>query len=178
MNLFDYIVNILLYYLAWTSCILLAAKNQGLYGAILVILIFLIQFFLQRKMSKPTNGLLFFIVILTLTGSIIDTILTTTGLIIFSSNPFSPYFAPPWIITLWMSFALLAFATLPNLFSRHILVSGLAFLGFSIAYALGVKMGAGIFPYGYKTSVLIGFIWAVMLPICFYLYQWTTKKYD
>jgi hypothetical protein len=102
---------------------------------------------------------------------LLDTIFMHAGIIRFSSNPFSPYFTAPWMIALWISFAILLYSVLSNLLSRYLLMGLLAFAGFPIAYASGVKMGAAFFPNGYLSCVIIGIAWAICLPLCLSFYN-------
>lgn len=178
MNSMHYLFHLLAYYIAWIICILLAAQGHGLLGALIVILLVLLQIYWQFKLQKNTKGLFYFILILTGVGSLIDTFLIWNGIIILASNPFSPYFTSPWMINLWISFAVFMFSTLSYLFSHYFFTAALSFFGFSIAYALGVKMGAAFFPYGYLTSLLIGAIWAILLPLSLYSYLWILKSDD
>jgi hypothetical protein len=104
-------------------------------------------------------------------GSFTDTLFIWSGFIVFQSNPFAPYFTSPWMISIWISFAVLMFATLSSLFKHYFILGILSFLGFALAYGFGTKMGAALFPHGYGTCVLIGITWAIVLPICVYIYQ-------
>ncbi len=102
---------------------------------------------------------------------LIFSLLITNGIIIYASNPFAPYITPPWMITTWISFTVILYATLDTLFNHLTLLGLFSFIGFALAYAIGVKMGAAFFRYGYKASFLIGAIWFILLPFVIYGYK-------
>jgi len=165
MNAAIYIFHTIAYYVSWLLCLTLAAKGAGTIGAGIVIAMTAMQIGWQFYYRLQTQGLLFFVVCLTIIGSGVDTLLLWSGIITFASNPFSIYFTAPWMSSLWASFAVTIFATLYRLFKSSWLMSFLAFFGFMMAYALGAKIGAATLPHGYLSCILIGAIWAVLLPL-------------
>jgi hypothetical protein len=170
MNKLHYPFHFFAYYISWTACILLAARGMGGLAALIVLLFVVVQITWQYTVRKNTFGLFLLIVLLTLAGSLIDSLFVAGKLVIFASNPFAPYFTAPWMISLWVSLSVLFFSTLSNLFTRYVLLGLLSFGGFALAYAMGMRMGAAIFPLGYFTCLLVGLVWAILLPliICFY----------
>lgn len=171
MNRIHYLIQIIAYYCVWLSCILSAAKEKALIGILISIILILIQLLLQLNHNKNCYGLWLLIAIFTLVGPITDSLFIWFHYIIFMSNSFAPYFAPPWIMAIWFSFAILFFSTMSYFLDHYLLLGVLSFLGFSIAYALGVKMGAAIVPQGYVTCLWIGLTWSLLLPICISIYK-------
>ncbi len=171
MKSLHYLFHFIAYYIAWLACIFLASRGLGLLGSLLVLTVVSIQIYWQFAIRKETRGLFYLIIILTIAGSCIDTILIWCHLIIFRSNPLAPYFTAPWMITIWVSFAVFMFATFSSLLKHYYILGILSFFGFSLAYAIGVEMGAALFPYGYKTCFLIGAAWSILLPLCVHIYK-------
>ena len=171
MNRFHYLFHFIAYYIAWTAGIEFAARGLGCLGALVVMAVVLLQIFWQFTVRKQTHGLFSLILIFITMGTFIDTLFVRNGFIIFASNPFAPYFTPPWMISIWVSFAVLFFSVLGSLFNRYFLLGLLAFFGFSLAYTVGGFMGAATFPHGYLSCFVVGAIWAICLPLCLFVYQ-------
>jgi hypothetical protein len=167
----NYIFHTIAYYLSWLLCLYLAAHGAGTIGACIVVAITALQICWQFYFRLPSHGLLRFVLYLTLLGSSIDTLLLWSGLIKFASNPFTIYFTAPWMSALWFSFAVTIFVTMHRFFKFKLMMSLLALPGFMISYALGAKFGAASFPNGYMTCILIGVIWALLLPLYLFHYD-------
>lgn len=168
MNKKHYIFHATIYYIAWLVCILSAAHGIAWINTLIVLMLVSLQYYWQYRIQHQFKGLNSFVIVLTTLGTVSDTILLHLKLITFSANPFSPYLSPPWMISLWINFAIVLYSTLSHLFSHKYLLSALSLLGFSIAYASGGKMGAAAFPHGYTTTMLIGLIWMILLPASIY----------
>lgn len=173
MKTASYIFHTFAYYVAWLLCLYLAAHDAGMLGAGIVMAITALQIAWQFYHRLRTQQLFSFAISLTILGSCVDTVLLWSGCMTLAANPCSPYFTAPWMSALWFSFAVTLFTTLHPLFKSTTLMACLAFFGFMMAFALGAKMGAASFPHGYVTCVLIGTIWAVLLPL--YLSHYTAR---
>jgi uncharacterized membrane protein len=76
------------------------------------------------------------------------------------------------MITIWISFTVVLYATLSSLFAHLFLLGFLSCVGFALAFRIGASLGAAFFPYGSNTTcVIIGVIWSILLPFCVYCYQ-------
>lgn len=171
MNNLHYLVHLLAYYIAWFSCITLAARGYAWVSTLIVIACVSLQLYWQYKMQQNTRGLGYLIGLVVFFSTLIDSVLISTGVVIYAANPFAPYVTSPWMMATWVSFTVILYATLYRLFDHLLLLGLLSFAGFALAFAIGAKMGAAVFPYGYKTSFLIGAIWFLLLPFIVYCYQ-------
>jgi len=176
MQIKNIIFHLFAYYIAWFSCIFVAAQNHGWYAFAIVLSITFLQILWQIFFIKKTQGLCLMLGLFTLSGFIIDTCLIKYGLIHFSGNPFDNTFSPPWMVLLWTNFAVIFFALFESFFKRYILVGFLSFISFPLAYAIGVKMGAAQLPYGYFSGIIIGIIWAILFPMCLKIYNYLEPK--
>ena len=176
MKKFHFLFHLVAYYSAWFSCMTLAAHGYTWVSTAVVVMCVLMQMLWQFKVQHHTSGLLFLLAIMVIASTLIDSLLLFSGVIIYAANPFSPYVTPPWMIATWISFTVILYATLSSLFNRLMLLGALSFFGFTLAFAMGAKMGAAFFPYGYKTSFLIGGIWFIMLPTLMCLYKKLTAN--
>lgn len=171
MNKLHYLFHSIAYYLAWFSCIALAARGFPWLSSLIVIACVLIQIYWQYRIKHNTQGLWSLLGLIVCISTLIDSLLIYNGVIVLAANPFSPYFTSPWMIAIWISFTVVLYATMSQLFNHLIVLGLLSFFGFASAYAVGGKMGAAFFPYGYKTCYLIGAIWLILLPCAVYCYQ-------
>lgn len=170
MKRFHTIFHILANYIVWLICLLPAAHGIAWTSSLAALLIVGAQYYWQYHVYHEYKGLNSLVVTLTLLGTMIDSTLLHFKLIVFSSNPFSPYLSPPWMIVIWINFAIVLYSTIPGLFKHFFLVGILSFFGFSASYAAGVKVGAALFPYGYGSALLIGAIWMLLLPTTLYCF--------
>jgi hypothetical protein len=171
MTKFHYLFHSIAYYVAWFSCITLAARGYVWLSSLIVIICVFLQIYWQYKIQHKTRGLWYLIGLVVFFSTLIDSLLICKGVIIFAANRFAPYVTSPWMIAIWISFTVILYATLYKLFNHLTLLGLLSFAGFALAYAIGAKMGAAFFPYGYKTCFLIGAIWLILLPFVVYCYK-------
>lgn len=171
MNKFHYLFHSIAYYVAWFSCIKLAALGYAWLSSFIVIACVLLQIYWQHKIQHNTRGLWYLLGLVVFISTLIDSLLISNGVIIYAANPFAPYFTSPWMIAIWISFTVILYTALYGLFNHLTLLGLLSFAGFALAYAIGAKMEAAFFPYGYTTCFLIGAIWLVFLPFIVYCYK-------
>lgn len=170
-----YLFHLIAYYVAWIGAIMLAARGDAWWATSIVFALVVGQLFWQHYAMHDTNGLTSLIILLTLIGTTFDTVMMWLGLVHFAANPFYPYSSPPWMIAIWVSFAVIFYVTCRALFKRYFLLSVLTIPGFAIAYWVGARLGAANFPYGNSTSILVGVLWGVLLPCCMFAYShWMT----
>ncbi|KTD32931.1 hypothetical protein Lnau_2579 [Legionella nautarum] len=172
MNTLHYITHAIAYYVAWFACITLAARGHAWISSLIVIACVLLQLYWQYHTGRTLRGLGLLLAIIVSISTLIDSALVYKGIVIYSANPFSPYFTSPWMITIWVSFTVVLYATLNSLFDRLLLLGFLSCAGFAVAFRIGGSLGAAFFPHGSNiTSLFIGIIWSITLPFCVYCYQ-------
>jgi hypothetical protein len=168
---FHYLFHSIAYYVAWFLCLKLAAHDYAWLSTFIVIACVLLQIYWQYKIQRKTQGLWQLLGLIIFISTLTDSLLIFNGVIIYAANPFAPYITAPWMIAIWISFTVVLYATLHRLFNHLMLLGILSFAGFALAYGMGAKMGAAFFPYGYKTCLLIGAIWLILLPFIGYCYK-------
>ncbi|MBN9229232.1 MAG: DUF2878 domain-containing protein [Legionella sp.] len=172
MNKAHYLIHLTVYYIAWFAGITLAAQGYPWRSTLIVGVCIVLQLYWQYKSKSMMSGVWRLLLIILFFSSLIDSLLIYKGIIIYSANPFAPYFTSPWMIGIWLSFTVLLYATLSGLFSHLFLLGILSWLGFAVAFYLGARLGAAFFPYGTViTCFFIGAIWAFVLPFCVYCYR-------
>ncbi|KTD40535.1 DUF2878 domain-containing protein [Legionella parisiensis] len=172
MNTLHYLIHTTAYYVAWFACITLAARGYAWISSLIAVACVVLQLYWQHQTGRTLQGLSLLLAVIVSISTLIDSILVYKGIVIYAANPFSPYFTSPWMITIWISFTVVLYATLSNLFDHLFLLGLLSFVGFTLAFRIGEHLGAAFFPYGSNTtSLFIGIVWAVVLPFCVYCYQ-------
>lgn len=105
------------------------------------------------------------------TGVLVDSIWAGSGLMRYAAPVPSDHFAPVWIVTLWMSFALTFNHSFALLKSRLLLAAALGAAGGPVAYAVSgsawdaVDLGARPGP----ALLALAVAWAIALPLLFLL---------
>lgn len=159
---------ILLYYIVWFACIFGGAHNYPYIALVLSIVISGIQslFFTDKK---NRHCVAIWLVFMALTGFCVDSLWTQTGILIFKSNPWQSVAAAPWILALWINFAVLCYGIHELLEKLFKLLPVIALFGFPLAYLGGVKLGAAIPGHSaLTTSLFIGGLWSILFPTLIY----------
>ncbi|KTD27202.1 MULTISPECIES: DUF2878 family protein [Legionella] len=172
MNALHYLIHTSAYYFSWIACIALAARGYAWISSFIVLTCVGLQLYWQHKTGRTLKGLWLLLTIVVLTSTLIDNALVYTKTVIYSANPFSASFTPPWMISLWISFTVFLYATLSDLFNHLFLLGFFSCIGFTLAFRIGESLGAVSFPYGSNiTCLFIGILWSIGLPFCVYCFQ-------
>ena len=127
------------------------------------------QYYWQYKI-KQSYHLLNLIIFVTATGFIVDSLFAAFKIILFRANPFFSFFSPPWMIALWTNFSIILYVFFNKYFLRCRLMFLLSLIGFPLAYAAGVGLGAASLLKGYISLFIIAITWAFVLPALLYSY--------
>jgi hypothetical protein len=159
------------YYDAWFICIAMVSYSKGWPATGIVTVITALQIFWQHYIARKTTGLGTLIFIFTLAGFIIDSIFVRVGFVFFYDNPWMPYWSPPWMISLWISFAVSFYTLMQPLSRRYFALGVLSFFTYPFVYYASLKLGAGLLPFGDMSVIIYGVVFAPLLPFCSYLYH-------
>ena len=164
----NYIFQAVAYYLAWFVSIFCAAHNNNVAAVIAVAVIIVLQVVWQFY-RKDTQYLFAFVLGLALIGSGVDTGFVYLRIIHFNANPFVAI-APPWMMTLWACFAIVAFSLLKKYMRHYVVLGVLSLIAFPLAYYFGAKLGAATLPLGQNKIIYVGIVWAFLFPIYLLLF--------
>lgn len=159
------------YYLAWLGGITLAAKDMGVASTALVMIVTGMQVLWQINIDRRTQGLWQMVLDLAFMGTMVDSIFTVLGIIQFQANPFAPLMSPPWMIALWVNFAVVYYAVMSRLWSRYVLLGVGSLVSFPLVYWAGARMGAASFPHGDLSALLYGIVWMFLMPLSSFFYE-------
>lgn len=153
------------YYLVWAICIYSAAYGFRWLGLIASIGVTWGQYLWQVLFKKQHLYLIPFIIYLTIIGFVGDTALCYVNVIQYKANPFIFPLPAPFMIGIWLNFAMLFYATLSWFITRPLMLALLSFVGFVVAYLVGASIGAAVLLKGTLSLILIGLMWAIVLPM-------------
>ncbi|MGE3318923.1 MAG: DUF2878 domain-containing protein [Candidatus Berkiella sp.] len=158
------IVHFLAYNATWFACVFSAIKGYAWVGLSVALVITLLQFIWQHTVAHRTRNLLCFLIYLTIIGFVGDSLMSFLGIISFSANPFSLAVSPPYMLGIWINFAMLFYVLLNKLIYQPTILVLLSFVGFAGAYQVGAKMGVATINGGLHSVIGIGLFWAVLFP--------------
>tara|TARA_S200000501_G_C20866436_1_gene762075 strand:+ start:179 stop:688 length:510 start_codon:yes stop_codon:yes gene_type:complete len=160
--------NIIGFQSCWWACVLGVVNDLQYLGPILMSVFLLIHLLFFKKNNKEIHLILG----VGLFGVLVDTIFLNLNIVEYE-YPISNLIAPLWIIYMWLGFASTINHSLYWLNNNYIIMffSGLIFG--PLSYIAGLEFGALNFEKSFFVFVIIGFSWAIIMPIIFYF----NKKY-
>ena len=152
--------NFIAFQAGWLACVLSAAAGYPWLGTSIIILLLLVHL---RLVAQPRPELLL-ILMVSLLGGLWDSILVSSGAVVFASGTLLPYAAPYWIVAMWALFASTLNASL-NWLKRHLGLSALlgAIAG-PAAYYAGHRLGGVEFPDLFNALAILSIGWAILTP--------------
>lgn len=155
------IINFAGFQLGWFACVLMAARHQPATGAIVALIITAVHVYI---MKNRLNTLLLLIIV-TLLGSIWDSLLTFHNVLVFDSGLISTQLAPYWIMTMWLVFATTLNVSLRWLHGHYGYAMLLGAVAGPLAYLGGSKLGAVIIPDALMATVVLAIGWSLLMPL-------------
>lgn len=163
------IIYYALFYICWLICVQQAAIGNGFIGPTLIGIVALFHIWY----TKDSRQEVLFIMIISVAGTLIDTVYMNIGVMRFNSLYQNfPNIAPLWITSLYTLFAAgftQSFGWLKERWWTMIFVGA---IGGPLSYLAAMKVGAGEFlvPIWIGVSIL-AIVWASIFPLCFYLFK-------
>lgn len=164
------LVNLVGFQIGWLACVCGAASGWPWVGPI-VVAVLLVTHLIRMNVARKE---LQFICTVALLGWLIDTMQGALGTLSFSGNPFPDWISPPWMVALWINFALTLHVSLAWLLGRYWLGSMLGALGGPLAYWTGSHTEAIHLGDNLPMSLLIlALLWGGIVPVLILLAQRT-----
>jgi hypothetical protein len=154
------VINFAIFQLGWFACVLGAAAGFPWVGASITSGLIALHLAI---VSQPGRDLRLMAVAAGF-GFLADTLLTLPGLMQFAGGDASSLIAPPWMVVLWINFAITLRHSLAWLQSRRKLAVLLGAVAGPLAYLAGERLGALQVPEPFSGYAAIGVTWAVALP--------------
>ncbi|MDT8319951.1 MAG: DUF2878 domain-containing protein [Xanthomonadales bacterium] len=153
--------NLLLFKAGWVACVVLAARDQPQLAALAVAAVVLIHL---DSVAVPVKEALL-LVAAAVVGLVWESFMVWTGLLMYSQSNPSGFFAPYWIVAMWVLFATTINHGLAWVKRNWMMSAGAGLLGGPLAFYAGAGMGAVSFSNIAAALVVIGLGWAVLLPM-------------
>lgn len=160
------LLNVALYQAGWFCCVLGAAWDHPLLGALCTLLLVGVHLLLARSRKAEASLMLG----ACLLGITVDSIQQALGVFTFKTDPAWPLWLPLWVFVIWTQFATLFRYALHWLSGRYLLSAVLGMVGGPLAYGAGISLGAAAF--GENPILSIGslaIVWALVTPALFWL---------
>lgn len=164
-----FIFHYICYYAAWVLGVEYVAAGKGLQATAIVLAITAVQVAWQYLVQKRSNGLLLMVLIFTLAGFVMDSVFLYSGVIVFNANPWAYAWSPPWMMSLWISFAVSYYAVMDRFWGRYWLIGIMSLFAFPVVYYAGIRLGVASLPKGVMSLGFYGLVWCVLLPLCDYV---------
>jgi Protein of unknown function (DUF2878) len=160
------LLNVILYQAGWFCCVLGAAQDWPIIGALSALMLAGIHLSLSR--SRKTEGLR--MLGACLVGISVDSIQQGLGVFTFKTDPAWPLWLPLWVFVIWAQFATLFRYALHWLSGRYLLAAIFGMFGGPLAYWGGIKLGAASLGENPVFSIAsLTIFWALLTPALFWM---------
>ncbi|MCC5792628.1 MAG: DUF2878 domain-containing protein [Legionellaceae bacterium] len=165
-NTISWLVHFTAYYLSWIGCLYFASLDHPYLSALFIVALLMLQIIWQMRHGFSWKAAFCYGMMLAALGAITDSIWIWLHLIYFKANPFDMYFAPLWIITLWLSFGFNLILLYSAYLNRYMTISVLTLFSIPLAYWLGIRIGAAESTGSASLLyVVLGVSWAILIPL-------------
>ena len=156
-----FIINIVVYQVCWSTCVLGAAYDMAWLGVVLVAAAVCYHLNVAIRPKAELSLIVCTVVI----GSLWDSFLVMTGWLIYANGLFIDGVAPYWIISLWIVFATTLNVSLTWFKQRLWFAALFGAIGGPLAYMAGARLGAVQFsdPTSALSALAVG--WTLIMPL-------------
>lgn len=166
------LINFIQFQAVWFLCILGAAHQFELI-AILISVGIIVWAILSSNDRQHDLAML---VIGALIGFMIDSAVSLTGVMSFTSHYWTT-FSPLWMTPIWIALVLTLQSSMSWLSGRYLLAAILGAISGPFAYWAGVRMGAGVFNDFNAAMICLSVIWVIITPALFYVSSLLKGRY-
>jgi hypothetical protein len=155
-----FVLNVAAFEIAWFSSVFGGAQHMPWLGPVTVLIVLAFHLHAARK---PFEEVLL-VLICALIGAGFDSILVATGWVTYKAGLFSNYFAPYWIIAMWMLFATTLNVSMRWLRGRPKLAAIFGFFGGPASYIAGQKLGGIVLNNELAALLALAVGWSIIMP--------------
>jgi hypothetical protein len=155
------LINFVLFQLGWLACVISAANQQPLIGAVIASLIIVLHVWRAKVPGSEVK----LIGLAVLIGLAWDSVLVWQGVLVYSTGMWLPFLAPYWIIMMWALFATTLNVSLRWLKGKFLYAVTFGAIGGPLAYYAGQRLGAVEFSETYLALGALFVGWAVFTPL-------------
>jgi len=157
----DWQLNLALFQIGWWAVVLAAAQGQPELGIGVVALSLAYQLAIARAPLAEAA----LVGAAATVGLVLDSLLLATGWVEFTGGNLAGQLAPPWMLALWVNFALTLNVSLRPLQERPLLAAAVGMVGGPFAYWGGAQLGAMTFLNAPAALTALAIEWAVLTPL-------------
>ncbi len=158
-------VNFAVFEIAWLSSVIGGAQQMPWIGPVAVLVALVLHL---RAARKPVEEILLLLTC-AMIGAGFDSMLVAAGWVTYKAGLFSEYFAPYWIITMWMLFATTLNVSMRWLRGKPKLAAFFGFYGGPASYIAGQELGGIVLVNQVASLLALAIGWAIMMPILMWL---------
>ena len=155
------VINFVAFQIGWFACVLGAANALPLLGPAVVACVVMLHLSLSRKPAQEFT----LIAVAGALGAVWDSVLVTSGWIVYPSGNWITGLAPYWIVAMWMLFATTLNVSLRWLRHRTLLAVVVGAISGPMAFLAGSGLGGITFIEPRAALIALALGWAVILPI-------------
>ena len=159
------LVNFVVFQVAWLSSVIGGAQQMPWLGPLTVLVALVLHF---RAAHKPFEEMLL-VASCALMGATFDSILVSAGWVTYKAGLFNEYFAPYWIITMWMLFATTLNVSMRWLRGKPKFAALLGFYGGPTSYLAGQALGGIVIVNQFAAMAALAIGWAIIMPVLMWL---------
>ncbi len=172
MPKFKIFISLLGFYAGWLACVMGAADGNPFMGPAVVAIIVILNWRMQI-ISRPDIYLALFSIPL---GMLLDSALSSIGVFSYQSPLPMTWLSPPWMVALWVNFAIIVRGPLGWMEEKYWLGAVFGALGGPLSYYAGLRLG-GMTAFWSMESFLgiVALEWAVAMPVLLWLARLTRE---
>lgn len=164
------VTNFVIFQTVYAACVLGSARGHVWLGPLAGALLLPINlwFFPAHERSREVR----LWIIAGAIGLVLDSGLQGLNAIAFPDitriapeSVFSAWLVPPWIVTLWVAVGTMLRTSLGWLRGRYVLAATFGAIGGPFSFWSGARLGATELPLGWTSFALLGFEYAVVMPL-------------
>jgi hypothetical protein len=159
------LLNLILFQVAWFAAVLGAARGIPWLGPLALVPVLGVNLALSDQRSAELK----LVLVSLLLGFLFDTALVAAGVFMPVQHLFPRPYSPPWMMGLWVNFALTLNVSLDWLRERLLLSALFGAIGGPLAYYGGARLGATDTVPTTLGLVVLALGWGIMTPLLFRL---------
>jgi hypothetical protein len=155
------LTNIVVFQIAWLLSVIGGAQQMPWLGPLATLIALTLHL---RAARNPLEEVLL-VLSCGLLGLCFDSYLVASGWVSYKAGLFSDYFAPYWIVTMWMLFAMTLNVSMRWLRGKPVLAAVFGFFGGPASYLAGQALGGIVLSNEVAALAALAIGWAVMMPM-------------
>ena len=159
--------------MSWWACVVGVVKYNQTYFGPLVMFFFIIFHLLMIKNKKKE---IIFLFIAALIGFFVDSVKASTGFITYN-GAYLEYFAPIWIISMWVGFAATINHSGSWVKNRYLVAIFLGIVFGPLNYLVGHRLEALSLNMNFPQNLIIlSIVWGISVPLLYYISEKINSK--